>query len=164
MAFQGFIDDSGEGDAPGDPVFVLGGFISSAERWASFSKEWRGALDDTPSIDYFKMAEAANFSANGQFARRLGWTEAKRDAKLELLTGVIVRHVELKVNCSVDKAAFANTPSASPSLTTRRFSTSLTPSLFSTSSSPRRRYSSPMRFPSPAPSSSMSKGKSVRTP
>jgi hypothetical protein len=107
VAVQGFIDDSGEGDAPNDPVFVLGGFISDVERWAAFSKEWRGALDGPPSIDYFKMAEAANLSANGQFARRLGWTEAKRDAKLELLNGIIVRHVELKVNCSVDKAAFA---------------------------------------------------------
>jgi hypothetical protein len=29
--------------------------------------------------------------ANGQFARRLGWTEAKRDAKLELVNGIIVR-------------------------------------------------------------------------
>jgi hypothetical protein len=105
--FRGFVDDSGEGDAPGDPVFVLGGFISSVERWAAFSKEWRGALDDAPSINYFKMAEAANLSAKGQFARRLGWTEANRNAKLELLTGVIVRHVELKVNCSVDKVAFA---------------------------------------------------------
>jgi hypothetical protein len=107
VALQGFIDDSGEGDAPGDPVFVLGGLISSAKKWEAFSREWRGALDDPPSIQYFKMAEAANFSAKGQFARRLGWTEAKRDVKLELLTGVIVRHVELKVNCSVDKVAFA---------------------------------------------------------
>jgi hypothetical protein len=106
MAVQGFIDDSGEGDAPGDPVFVLGGFISSAERWVDFSKEWRSALDDPPSIEYFKMAEAANLSAKGQFARRLGWTEAKRDAKLEILTGIIVRYAELKVNCSVDKVAF----------------------------------------------------------
>jgi len=107
VTLQGFIDDSGEGDAPGDPVFVLGGLISSVERWTAFSKEWRAALDDAPSIDYFKMAEAANLSAKGQFDRRLGWTEAKRDTKLKLLTGVIVRHIELKVNCSVDKAAFA---------------------------------------------------------
>ena len=96
MAFQGFIDDSGEGDAPGDPVFILDGFISSAG-WMDFSREWRGALDEPHSIEYFKMAEAANLSAKGQFARRLGWTEAKRDAKLDMLTRIIVRHAELKV-------------------------------------------------------------------
>jgi hypothetical protein len=71
-----------------------------------FFKRLACCLDNDPRIHYFKMAEAANLSAKGQFARRLGWTEAKRDAKVELLISVIVRHVDLKVNCSVDKAAF----------------------------------------------------------
>src|SRR6516162_5836912 len=110
-----------------------------------FSREWRGALDEPHSIEYFKMAEAANLSAKGQFARRLGWTEAKRDAKLDMLTRIIVRHAARSIRWPL-----SNTPGASPSLNARRLSTSLTPSLFNTSSLGRRRSSSPIKFFRPA--------------
>ncbi len=105
MALQGFIDDSGEGDFPRDPVFVLAGFVTTAERWAAFSKEWQAALDAPPAIAYFKMNEAAALTK--EFSRRRGWTEARRDAKVDLLTCVIVKYAELKVSCAVDKKAFA---------------------------------------------------------
>ncbi len=99
---QGFIDDSGEQELPRDPVFVLAGFIASAERWAAFSQEWQAALDAKPAIDFFKMNQAATLT--GQFK---GWTDIQRDKKVELLTGVIVKYAEVKVQCAIDKKAFA---------------------------------------------------------
>lgn len=102
VALQGWVDDSGEQDAPDDPVFVLGGFIASASQWAAFSKEWAEVCDADPAICYFKMAEAASF--RGQFD---GWSVEARDEKVSELTAVIVKYARIKVHCSVDKRAFA---------------------------------------------------------
>ncbi len=49
---QAFVDDSGSGQGA---VFVLAGFIASAEQWAAFKDEWKESLGGAP---YFKMADA----------------------------------------------------------------------------------------------------------
>ncbi|MEQ1407576.1 DUF3800 domain-containing protein [Neorhizobium sp. Rsf11] len=58
MVLQAYIDDSGD-----DDVFALAGFISSAEAWAKFSKEWENALGwgvlGNSGSKRFKMAEMA---------------------------------------------------------------------------------------------------------
>ena len=107
VVLQAFIDDSGEGDDErADPVFVLAGFIADSTQWAAFSDEWKAALDTSPSIEYFKMREAANLSVDGQFARRLGWDEALRDEKVRQLAAIIPKHAMARIACTVDKAAF----------------------------------------------------------
>jgi hypothetical protein len=81
---QAYVDDSGRGQPP---VFVLAGFVASAERWAIFADEWKAALEGPHArgpLAYFKMREAAHF--HGQFER---WSEADRDALLLRLIGVI---------------------------------------------------------------------------
>ena len=102
VALQGFIDDSGEQELPNDPVFVLAGFITSAERWASFSQEWQAALDAAPSIRFFKMNQA--ITCTGEFR---GWTKAGAGKKVEILTAIIPRYAETRVQCVIDKKAFA---------------------------------------------------------
>lgn len=57
LMFRAFVDDSGTGGAKTSPVFVLAGYISPAERWVAFSKEWKELLDYY-KLDRFKMAEA----------------------------------------------------------------------------------------------------------
>ena len=68
------------GNEPQSPIFVFGGLIAPAAKWADFSAAWQAALDEPPKIEYFKISEAANMG--GQFSKRRGWTEAKRDDRV----------------------------------------------------------------------------------
>jgi hypothetical protein len=90
---QAIIDDSGS--EPQSRVFVLGGFAASAADWARFAIEWQAVLDLPPKLDYFKMAEAANF--RGQFSAKHGWTEAKRDKRLRECSQVILNHARIRI-------------------------------------------------------------------
>ena len=60
---QAFIDDSYE---PGDSgAFVLAGYVSSAEKWANFAREWEASLvrwgwPNKRGNLHFKMSEAAS--------------------------------------------------------------------------------------------------------
>ena len=82
---QAFVDESGYG---GDSALVMGGFISTPDKWAAFSVEWRELLNYYRPISYFKMSEAANL--RGEF---LGWSPEIRDEKVALLWKVIARHI-----------------------------------------------------------------------
>ena len=42
LMLKAFIDDSHSG--PTGPVFVLAGYISTAEKWASFAEKWQAIL------------------------------------------------------------------------------------------------------------------------
>ncbi len=39
LDIKAYVDGSGEGDAS---VFVLAGYLSTAEKWAEFSEKWQG--------------------------------------------------------------------------------------------------------------------------
>jgi len=67
MPIRAYIDDSGGGVGP---VFVLAGYIATAEQWAAFSDEWQAILDMKPAVKRFKMSEAANWS-DQQWKERL---------------------------------------------------------------------------------------------
>jgi hypothetical protein len=95
------LDDSGELDQTINPVFVLAGFIAESESWAAFSYDWRAALDASPSINYFKMVEAANL--RDQFE---GWSREQADAKIHRLTPIIKKYTGIRVSISIDKRAF----------------------------------------------------------
>jgi len=59
LVLQAFIDDSYKADG----IFVLAGYIATAESWANFSKEWEEILPlglrNSEGNFYFKMSEMA---------------------------------------------------------------------------------------------------------
>ena len=69
-----YIDDSGK---EGPPVYVLAGWQTKAENWASFVDAWQVLLDKPPKLCYFKMEEA--FSRREQFD---GWSEKEADDRV----------------------------------------------------------------------------------
>jgi hypothetical protein len=87
LAFlQAYFDDSGS--QRGDRRLYIAGYLNSAGKWALFSEAWDEELRVSPSIEYFKMAEA--FSFKNQFD---GWHKSDRDEKLRGLARVI-RHFQ----------------------------------------------------------------------
>lgn len=87
MVLQGCFDDSGTSD--GEFVCVVAGFISSLDEWKLFSEEWKAKLDESPSIRYFRMADA--MAMRGEFAR--GWNPELRDQRIFELSEIINKHV-----------------------------------------------------------------------
>jgi hypothetical protein len=100
--FEAYVDDSGS--EPSSKIFFLAGLVSSADRWAEFSKEWDAALALPPALDYFKMSEAAGFWE--QFSRTKGWDEQKREDRLVALARIINRHAVLRVSTSIQYGLF----------------------------------------------------------
>lgn len=92
------------GNEPQSPIFVIAGFVAPAARWADFSGAWQTALDLPPKLEYFKMSEAANMS--GQFHKRRGWTEAKRDDRVVTLARIIRDHASVRVSAWIRQADF----------------------------------------------------------
>lgn len=101
MVLQAFIDDSGS--EPQGKVFVLAGFIASAERWAEFSCSWQRVLDRN-RLEYFKHSEA--MTLNGEFDKRRGWNAEKRDALLAELVDIICAYAEYQTYVSMRHAHF----------------------------------------------------------
>jgi hypothetical protein len=95
--YEVYVDDSGSD--PQSKIFYLGGFISTVERWAAFSKEWDSALALLPPLDYFKMSEAGSF--RGQFDRKRGWNSANRDDRLVTFARIINKYAMLRVSASI---------------------------------------------------------------
>ena len=84
---QAVIDDSRDQDG----VFVLAGYISTAERWAQFSEEWEALLPlatkSRAGISRFKMAEMAQSS--------------ERLARVPAFFRVIEKHVMASVSVKI---------------------------------------------------------------
>lgn len=93
---QAFVDDSGNSDGNGNPVFVLAGYVSSAEKWTAFSDAWDAECDRAPKIENFKMAHANAF--RGDFD---GWRREDRDARLGKLAEIIRQHTVLRIQTSM---------------------------------------------------------------
>ena len=107
LAIQAYIDDSGVKGT--DPVFVLAGLIGKAEQWAEFSTAWKKHLRESPSIAYFKMAEAAKLGGEFRF-----WKHADRDRKLRGCVEVIKRYAaQHAIHCTMDLEAFRKRESRS---------------------------------------------------
>lgn len=97
MPIQAYVDDSGSHKE--SLAFVLAGFIANHVQWEKFTGDWKGALRLDPSLDYFKMNEAA--SLHGQFLRAKGWDEEKRDKRLDVLSEVILSYVRVRISVSM---------------------------------------------------------------
>jgi len=103
MVLQAFIDDSG--NRPEHGFFVLAGFISTADRWASFATKWDELLNEHPKLEEFKWTEASRL--RGQFDKRYGWTEEKRDKRVRALVRTIKDHALLRVHSGISHEDFA---------------------------------------------------------
>lgn len=102
MVAQVFVDDSGgKGHSRN---FFLVGLVSTSERWGRFSAEWRACLDQRPSIQLFKMRDAASLS--GEFRH---FSVEQRDARLRELAQIINRHAEFVLWTAIDLDAHAQT-------------------------------------------------------
>ena len=95
-ALEVYVDDSGS--EPQGEIFFLAGFISTVERWAAFSNEWDSALGLHPTLDYFKMSEAAGFWE--QFSSSRGWNETNREDRLVTFARIINKYAMLRVSVS----------------------------------------------------------------
>ncbi|APH74422.1 hypothetical protein BSQ44_05375 [Aquibium oceanicum] len=103
-AKRAFIDDSGS--EIGDRRLFLAGYLNRTDQWALFADAWKEELNAAPSIEYLHMVEAGQL--RGQFARRHGWNEEKREEKLNGLARVI-RHFEpVSFQMSIDRSHFYN--------------------------------------------------------
>ena len=74
-------------DAWDDEVFVISGFLATAEEWAQFSDDWKRALDTPPRADLFVMNDAVNMQGEFRFSR-----ESDRDEKISMLEKIIFKY------------------------------------------------------------------------
>jgi hypothetical protein len=94
LMLQAFIDESLSHEKPA--VFVMAGFISTAEKWAAFSDEWQRVCDATPRLSHLKMNDAMRLK--GEFA---GWSATQRDQKLQLFLDAIADHAKGAIFCTL---------------------------------------------------------------
>ncbi len=80
--FQIRIDDSASQDGR---VFVLAGYIATAEKWAMLADEWQALLDEEPKLKRFKMNKMARSGV--------------RRARCERFYRVIENHVTAAISC-----------------------------------------------------------------
>ena len=84
MALGAYFDASGNLN---DPVFVIGGFLSTTERWEQFSFEWKALLAEW-DLEYFHMTDFEN--GKGPYTE---WDEGIRHERLDKLLTLIETHV-----------------------------------------------------------------------
>lgn len=100
VSLHAFVDDSSSD--VGERRLFLAAYINAAGPWIAFGQDWRNALEEAPSLNYFKMSEAQNLS--GQFR---GWSPADRDTKTLRMANVIATHRPWSVHCSISRADYA---------------------------------------------------------
>ena len=105
---QVVIDESGVKGT--DPVFVLAGLISTADKLADLSTAWSRQLQTEPTIKYLKMYEATR--ACGEFA---GWSEHRIETKLRGLVETVKYHAHRAIHVTIDLEAHERLHKDSPS-------------------------------------------------
>ena len=98
MALEAFVDDSGSSKGP---IFVLGGFISSSDRWQKFEDAWAETLAESPSIKYYKNSQA--MSRKDEFD---GWSYTEVQTKVSRLIKVIVQYATYRISVSISHDEF----------------------------------------------------------
>jgi len=98
---QVFVDDSGRGENPDNPVFVLAGYAGRARNWEAASDDLKRIMRKKPRLDYLKGKEAA--ALNGNFS---GWTADERDAKLAEMAAVLVKYRMIAISVGVSYSDF----------------------------------------------------------
>ena len=101
LMLKAYLDDSGnDGESP---VFVVAGFVASAEKWAKFSDEWQQALDMKPRLDYFRMTEAFERAWD---PITQDWRDAEFTEKMRLLFRIIETHAAAAISVSMSWSGF----------------------------------------------------------
>ena len=54
LMLQVFVDDSGRGENPDNPVFVLAGYAGRARNWEAASDDLKRIMRKKPRLDYLK--------------------------------------------------------------------------------------------------------------
>jgi hypothetical protein len=80
---------------------VLGGFISSIEKWERFSDAWAAELAAPPAIRLYKNSQA--MSRTDEFA---GWSYTDVQNKVSRLVAIIVSHVMYRIHVSINHTEF----------------------------------------------------------
>lgn len=94
---QAYVDDSGNSpDGGKNPVFVLGGYISTADKWQSFSDAWEAECAKAPAIPDFKMVEA-----NGLRGAFRGWTREATDDRCMAFARIIQAHAVVRIHTAI---------------------------------------------------------------
>jgi len=97
MMLQAFVDDSGS-DWQSN-VFVLAGFVATADQWDAFNKDWHKALREPPSLACFKSNEC--YGLKGEFSPSKEWTRQKADDRIVTLARVIQKHLPEKFSVAI---------------------------------------------------------------
>jgi len=100
ISITAYIDDSGS--EPSSKIFVLGGVALPAGWWARLSEEWRGILDASPNIEYFKASEVWDHK-KGPFQHL---SDREREIKVFALSESLCDFHPLAVSCSVEWSVF----------------------------------------------------------
>lgn len=99
VVLAGYADDSGsdgirtekDGSASGN-IFLLAGFVASAERWEEFSDRFEDICNESPQMPDFHMAEA--WRIKGRYKWR---DEAQRDSRIRPLIELIKESAQYRV-------------------------------------------------------------------
>ena len=95
MVLQGFADDSGSEKNAGK-IFVLAGFLATAEKWEQFSDRWDEICEQDPKTPDFHMAEAYRLKG------RYKWKdEEQRDARINELVDLTRQSVGYRVDSTL---------------------------------------------------------------
>lgn len=97
VVLQCYVDGSGTGN---HDLFVMAGYVASAQAWANFSREWQQRLDMRPPLPYFKMSE-------------MGWSP-ERIERASWFYRVIEEHVSLAISCVIPVQMFQRCMRAAP--------------------------------------------------
>jgi hypothetical protein len=102
VILNGFVDDSGSGRGSGQGnVFVLAGFVSTAELWEQFSDEWEEICAKHPATHDFKMRKAIRLKENN-------WTQEERDNRINELIQLIKRKAKYRVDAVLARPNYEN--------------------------------------------------------
>ena len=98
----GYVDDSGS--EPNGLVYVLAGFISTADKWERFSDEWASLCAKDPQTPDFKMAIAEHLKGGGTYWGQGTDAElaAKRDAKVYALAELVKKYAMCRISAGMD--------------------------------------------------------------
>lgn len=97
VVFDGFVDDSGSsrGVYSGN-IYVLAGFVSTAEKWEEFSDEFEAICDKEPKIEDFHMYEAYRPIGKSNYKFK---DEAERDQRISEMVKLIMDKALYRVDC-----------------------------------------------------------------
>jgi Protein of unknown function (DUF3800) len=94
---QALVDES-----EGDDIFVMAGYLSTAEQWALLFDEWEIETKSPKRIEYFKYSEW-RAPPGGQFYR---FSDDERDEKISNLHSIICKHTMLAISVALKVSEF----------------------------------------------------------